>query len=553
MSSFTGAPTPNMLAVGKKISGLNAQYPLFAMQNSWDVRSGRTPAFAVWQDELIDALASLGLPISCINEPPPIEPDRSSVSAYKHNLWVEAMMQFQDEGTKLFDTVRPSLQVCSAYTQMDLRAISQMKQMDEQGVLKDGRALCRWALHFVDYSSLSYQIKLIAELNKKKIEVNASKVQFAMHMISLLEMWLQKEGTNIKEPAEYYQRLLMSMPTEPECALVRVRSKIADMVEENSPILQDLDGENGFFVRINSYAESQGVKEVELQGVKEEESRSYVREMGGLQAMQEVADQCSKCRSWICKRLAVDCICQHDSTYDIDKILPGPKKEFVELNRDYSKENPGASLLIEAYEMRRSLKGKPKTKPQGQLAHMGGVAHITAEDELDAWLAEHNCGDGGDGDGFFALGTDESPVRACDKTINESPLSTGNCKPNPSLDRPRPLYVSGADVAEKDASKGGGFARIKIVQYILRVALAGVGHVTTTASDLSEYCINLPRSQLATIALAVYAFHHKIKPTLRTLIELVASAYFKLGAGTRQRLRALFIKIKSIIAQRMVK
>ena len=148
-------------------------------------------------------------------------------------------------------------------------------------------------------------------------------------------------------------------------------------------------------------------------------------------------------------------------------------------------------------------------------------------------------------------------MRASDKTINgkdyQSPLSTGNCKPNPSLDRPRPLYVSGADVAEKDASKGGGFARIKIVQYILRVALAGVGHVTTTASDLSEYCINLPRSQLATIALAVYAFHHKIKPTLRTLIELVASAYFKLGAGTRQRLRALFIKIKSIIAQRMVK
>ena len=48
-----------------------------------------------------------------------------------------------------------------------------------------------------------------------------------------------------------------------------------------------------------------------------------------------------------------------------------------------------------------------------------------------------------------------------------------------------------AEVAEKDASKGGGVAQIEIVQYILRVAFAGVGHVTTTASDLSEYCINL--------------------------------------------------------------
>ena len=86
MSSFSVAPTPNLLAVGKKISGLNAQYPLFAMQNSWDVRSGRTPAFAVWQDELIDAMASLGLPISSINEPPPIEPTGPNVCPHLHNL-----------------------------------------------------------------------------------------------------------------------------------------------------------------------------------------------------------------------------------------------------------------------------------------------------------------------------------------------------------------------------------------------------------------------------------------------------------------------------------
>ena len=77
--------------------------------------------------------------------------------------------------------------------------------------------------------------------------------------------------------------------------------------------------------------------------------------------------------------------------------------------------------------------------------------------------------------------------------------------------------------------------------------------MTATASDLSKCCINLPKSQLATIALAVYAFHHKIKPTLRTLFDLVASAYLKLGAGPQQRLRAIFIKIKSTIAQRLIK
>ena len=73
------------------------------------------------------------------------------------------------------------------------------------------------------------------ELNKKKLEVNATKLQLSTHMISLLELWLQKEGANINQPAEYFQRLLMSMPTEPEGALVRVRSKIRGRSDEELP------------------------------------------------------------------------------------------------------------------------------------------------------------------------------------------------------------------------------------------------------------------------------------------------------------------------------
>ena len=106
-TSLKGALPPNMLAVGKDIPGATAQTSLYAMLNSWDVRSGRTPEFAVWKDGLIDAMAGLGLSISCITEPPPIEPDRSSVSAYKHHLWVEAMLQFQAEGTKSISREAP--------------------------------------------------------------------------------------------------------------------------------------------------------------------------------------------------------------------------------------------------------------------------------------------------------------------------------------------------------------------------------------------------------------------------------------------------------------
>ena len=50
------------------------------------------------------------------------------------------------------------------------------------------------------------------------------------------------------------------MPTQPEGALVRVRSKIGDMVEDGSPVLRKMDGKDGFFEKINRYAVITGVK-----------------------------------------------------------------------------------------------------------------------------------------------------------------------------------------------------------------------------------------------------------------------------------------------------
>ena len=278
---------------------------------------------------------------------------------------------FRRRDAALFDIVRPSLLICGDYAQMDLRAISEMKRVNVTGqMVKDGRALLRWALSHVDYSSLSCQMKLMEELNKKKIEVNATKLQLSTHMISLLELWLQKEGANINKPAEYFQRLLMSMPTEPEGALVRVRSKIADMISEDSVILKHLDGENGFFARITKYAESQGVKDV-----KEEQARTPgARDVGSLNAIQVDAEQCNECYSWICRKLAKDCICNHASTFDIDKIAPGLKKDFVVLNREYSKQNPNASLRIDIADMRRAI-NKAATGAGHPCAYGGNGCH----------------------------------------------------------------------------------------------------------------------------------------------------------------------------------
>ena len=553
-----------MLAVGKDNPGTTAQ-TLHAMSTSWDMRSGKDFKYAVWKDELDDAMASIGLDVRCITDEPPEEPDRLSLCPHSHELWVNAVLQYQAEGTALYNIVRPSLLISGDYAQMDMRAISEMKRINKTGqMVKDGRALLRLALSHVDYSSLSCQIKLMEELNKKKIEVNATKLQLSTHMISLLELWLQKEGANINNPAEYFQRLLMSMPTGTEGALLRVRSKIADMINEDSIILKHLDGENGFFAWIDKYAESQGVK-----NVKEEQAR----DIGSLNAIQVHAEQCNECYSWICRKMAKDCICNNASTFDINKIVPGPKKDFVVLNREYSKQNPSASLRIDAADMRRALKGG-----QGTLHALMGVTdamtletattddfmatvasvlgdEICDNSEVDAWLAAQ-----GVEDGFFMLNS-ATPLKTKGEGNCKTPMPADNFKANLALDTPKSLnelvgvspkqLYSNFKKTEEAASEGGGVDQI--VQHVLRLAASWAGRFTTAATDLASYFINLPKSQLATIGLAVYASHAKIKTMLRTLIKWITTEYFKMEAEPRQRIAAILIKIKNVIAQIAIK
>ena len=86
------------------------------------------------------------------------------------------------------------------------------------------------------------------------------------------------------------------------------------------------------------------------------------------------------------------------------------------------------------------------------------------------------------------------------------------------------------------------------MQYVLRLAASWAGRFTSAASDLASYFTSLPKSQLATIGLAVYASRDKIKTMHRSLIMWITAEYFKMEAGPRQRIVAILIKIKSVVA-----
>ena len=138
-----------------------------------------------------------------------------------------------------------------------------------------------------------------------------------------------------------------------------------------------------------------------------------------------------------------------------------------------------------------------------------------------------------------------------------------NFKASLALDSPKPLnelvgvspkqLYSNFKKTEGVTSEGGGVDQIQIVQYVLRLAASWSGRFTSAASDLASYFTSLPKSQLATIGLGVYASHDKIKTMLHKLIKWITAAYFKMEAGPRQRIVAILIKIKSVIAQIAIK
>ena len=108
----------------------------------WKVREGRGRDHALWEDSLKDLLPKLQLKWEQIYEEPPALPTGSALNVERHALWKGAVAQYQDEGTALFEAVRPSLVLIEPYALQDIKTIASFKR---DGV-KDGRALLRWAL-----------------------------------------------------------------------------------------------------------------------------------------------------------------------------------------------------------------------------------------------------------------------------------------------------------------------------------------------------------------------------------------------------------------------
>ena len=113
------------------------------MRNTWEPRTGRTPEYAIWHDELIEVLIKLGLSEANIKEKPPEKPEEATRNVDACNLWADAVEQYQDQGTCIFDAARGSLLHLSAYTQMPPTTVP--ASFTDWMTAPDGVSRCRLA------------------------------------------------------------------------------------------------------------------------------------------------------------------------------------------------------------------------------------------------------------------------------------------------------------------------------------------------------------------------------------------------------------------------
>ena len=354
----------------------------------------------------MDAIAHLGLKREDLFEQPPACPTDASLTAHSYSLWYEATLQWQQEGTQLFDLVRPTLDLSGPHADQDVRRLKGWKR-DQT---RDGRALVQWALSFVDRSSVEGQMELLKEISSMKLDPSETLFGLAEHLYKLWELWLDISSNDRSAPAAFLSQLLTSMPVSPEGPVVHVRRYLADMIHHKvSPMLHDIDGDNGLFNGMLEYGKMLGLQDVPRSSLllmaSPGQPTGGAPAGGGKNGDDPKNDlpkgDCNTCFAYACTKEVRGndgCICKHSSKFDASQ-LTRQREKYVKLVRAYNKENPGKSLKVAIKVVREAL----DAKKDEQLTFMTSVESVMGSsidnvDELEAWLTDNS------GKAFFTLG-----------------------------------------------------------------------------------------------------------------------------------------------------
>ena len=363
---------------------------------------------------------------------------------------IQKKKDWQADSTTIYFHVLPALIVDGLYQKQDQEYIDSL--WNPATSIANGRELCLWALKKASVDNIEAQTQLRRTVGDARLKAGATRAALEVFMMHLWEKW--KLITGNEKPYEFYQQLLIAMPTEPQSShLTSVRTWIS------SQMLDYLKGGAPNFHRIEdaiqaiaSHAKTIGLPEGDQAGIaKVMDNPQLFTIWSGIPDMDEGSDglcgdcedpslnatgarnpswaskrthdpksdqkkesECDFCDSFACKSRKhggkLKCICRHDSKFNLDtSSLSRGGKRFVVIARAWHKANSAATTLkgvrFKVKEKEKTAPGADKTSgsPGATQMHlsinslMGGCTN----EQFEEWI---NGTDDGAGDQLTVLG-----------------------------------------------------------------------------------------------------------------------------------------------------
>ena len=459
---------------------LHQRYPI----TPWAPRTGRTSVYHQWRRNVGRLLAAFSLSWEDIQQDTPIayiadiKPEAGAVTrarAADDALRTEA---WQRVNTALYWHIEPSLLLVGP----DRARGERFMDANLNKHLAHGRAIIRWACSFANTDSLEQQTKLTADVGAARLKAGSTWSEVDVFVQLLHDKWSRIAINQTAQSLHgFWRQLLVAMPTEPAGShLTGLRTWLAGHVvgygqldlgaamPKGAPRLHSLDDALN---DMKQHAENIGLPSGQFNGkvvggiiaalgggdtgcLSLEPGDGIVGDSASLHAlgangsasgtprvaanaqpgktpMQNACDFCDNngCQS---KTRGGRCISKHDSAFDVDKHCSKGQARRVKLTRQYHKQHPNVSTL-------KGVQLTVTAAPAGAAA-AGGVLLTYGEllgadgerNELDEWLAEHDClGPGVWGIGDLVNGLGDMLLVTVNVSASAAPAApaTAECQP----------------------------------------------------------------------------------------------------------------------------
>ena len=206
-------------------------------------RAGKT---AAWEHQLKEILAGLHLSDTIHNSSPPtIEQvaHQLATSGYTMTMpqvhgWAQYVVgQWWSNSTTLYHIVYRSITLAGPFEEADLQMIQRCFWL---GDYRHGYNLFQWATSHVVASSVASQSELMDKVAEMKLSSNPTYEVFAAHCSNLLMNWRNIASNDIQHPAQFYYRLLKSIPEMNDSSkLGQLRAWLSGRIADEHPSLAD--------------------------------------------------------------------------------------------------------------------------------------------------------------------------------------------------------------------------------------------------------------------------------------------------------------------------